>query len=97
MLRIATLNQYQRGMSQDDLSDVGQPVNGGEKGYKFHVWETLRGWGQRLYRKADILFLTEVRNGSHVRFLAQPDVSGLQYCAMMKEEYYTNLDRKSVV
>jgi len=91
MLRIATLNQYQPGMSSDDLSDVGQPVNGGSKGYKVNVWEALRGWGQRLYRKADILFVTEIRNGSHVRFLAQPDVSGLQYYAMMKEEFFTNI------
>jgi hypothetical protein len=62
MLRVATLNQFQPGLSSDDLSDVGQPVNGGAKGSKANVWEALRGWGQRLYRKADIVFLTEVRH-----------------------------------
>lgn|GEM_PF-5828343 len=91
MLRIAALNQYQPGMAQDDLSDVGQPVNGGEKGYKVHVWNTLRGWGQRLYRKADILFLTEVRHAPHIRFLAQPHISGLQHFAMMQEQFYTDI------
>jgi hypothetical protein len=88
MLRIATLNQYQPGLSSDDLSDVGQPVitDGEIKGYKVNVWEALRGWGQRLYRKADIVFLTEVRHAPHVRFLAQPDISGLPYYAMLKEK-----------
>jgi endonuclease/exonuclease/phosphatase family metal-dependent hydrolase len=91
MLRLATLNQYQPGLSSDDLSDVGQLVDGGKGGSKANVWEALRGWGQRLYRKADIVFLTEVRHAPHVRFLAQPDISGLQYYAMLQEPFYTDV------
>lgn len=90
MLRVATLNQYQPGLSSDDLSDVGQLVDGGKGGSKANVWEALRGWGQRLDRKADIVFLQEVRNGSHVRYLAQPDISGLPYYALMQENFYTD-------
>lgn len=92
MLRFATLNQYQPGLSSDDLSDVGELVGpGGEGGSKAHVWEGLRGWGQRLYRKADIVFLTEVRHAPHLQFLAQPDVSGLRYYAVMQEQMYTDV------
>jgi endonuclease/exonuclease/phosphatase (EEP) superfamily protein YafD len=92
MLRVATLNQYQPGLSSDDLSDVGEPVGpGGVGGSKAPVWEALRGWGQRLYRKADIVFLTEVRHEPHVRFLTQPDVSGLRHYVVMQAGFYTDL------
>ena len=92
MVRVATLNQYQPGLSSDDLSDVGQPVGpGGEGGSKANAWEALHWWGQRLYRKADIVFLQEVRHAPHVRFLAQAEVSGLLYYAVMQEEFYTDL------
>jgi endonuclease/exonuclease/phosphatase family metal-dependent hydrolase len=89
MLRIATLNQFQPGLSSDDLADVGAPLVGG--GTKAHVWNALRRWGQQLYRKADIVLLTEVRHGPHMRFLARPDVSGLKHFALWQEEFFTNL------
>jgi endonuclease/exonuclease/phosphatase family metal-dependent hydrolase len=89
MLRIATLNQFQPGLSSDDLTDVGAPLDGG--GTKAHVWNALQRWGQQLYRKADIVFLTEVRHGPHLRFLARPDISGLRHFALWQEEFFTNL------
>lgn len=91
MVRVATLNQFQPGMSNDDLSDIGRPLPDYPGLFTVNAWESLRGWGQRLYRKADIVFLTEVRHAPHVRFLAQPDISGLPYYAMMQEEMYTDV------
>ena len=56
-----------------------------------HVWNALRGWAQRLYRKADIVLITEVRHGPHLRFLARPDISGLKHFALWQEQFFTNV------
>jgi hypothetical protein len=86
MLRIATLNMYQPGLAKDDLSDVGRPVSKEEPFEKVNPWDALRGWGERLFRKADIVFLQEV-----LEFLARPDVSGIPYFTLMQEDFFTDL------